>query len=364
MIFPWQEGQWRQLMAAPERLPHALLLHGRAGSGKSEFAETLAAKLLCEGQGQFACGLCAACKWFALGNHPDFRKVVPAAEAEAEEAAEGQESGDEGEAQAAKKSDKKASEQIVIDQIRDLADFANVGTHRQGRRVVIIRPAEAMNIHTANSLLKLLEEPTPGTLFLLVSNNLAALLPTIRSRCRLVRFGRPDADAALAWLKQQNVTGAEDLLAVAGGMPLAAASLADGELAQRHKALVADLAQPGSTDPLTLAAQWETWVKPPKVGGKAAAAKGERLTLAMLVSWWQKWLFDLALVKQGGAPLFHPAAAARLQALASGATIAGLFGCYNDLLRAGAMANHPLNTRLFLEDLLLRYVRLFARRRA
>lgn len=359
MIFPWQQAQWRQLMTDPSRLPHALLLHGRSGAGKTEFADTLAAKLLCEGEGEFACGQCAACKWLAGGNHPDYRRVIPAAEAEAEEAAEG---GDGGGEEAAKKSDKKASAQIVIDQIRDLADFINVGTHRQGRRVVIIRPAEAMNIHTANALLKLLEEPTPGTQFLLVSDNLAALLPTIRSRCRLLRFGRPDAASALAWLQAQKLDGAQDLLAVAGGMPLAARDLAQGELAERHKAFLANVAQPTVSDPLTLAGQWETWVKPPKAG--AAPAKGERLTMALLINWWQKWLFDLTLVKQGGQPMFHPAMAQSLHSLASATSMAALFGCYNDLLRAGAMAHHPLNARLFLEDLLLRYARLFARRRS
>ena len=79
MIYTWQKGLWERLLAQVERLPHALLLAGPAGGGKSDFAQSLAARLLCERAGGLAesCGSCPSCKWFQAGNHPDFRLVEP-----------------------------------------------------------------------------------------------------------------------------------------------------------------------------------------------------------------------------------------------------------------------------------------------
>src|SRR5262249_31352913 len=148
---------WEKLQARRQRLPHALLITGQRGLGKYALAKEFAAGLLCEDPGTDgrACGRCLACGWVAQGNHPDFRPLQPDALAEAENEAED--------------GKKKASQQITIEQVRGLDDFFNIGTHRSGLRVILVYPTEAMNRNTANALLKSLEEPSPGTLFLLVS---------------------------------------------------------------------------------------------------------------------------------------------------------------------------------------------------
>src|SRR5882672_9956758 len=156
-MFKWQEPTWKRWAPMLERLPHAILMHSGGGWGEFEFAQTVAQSLLCENpraDGR-ACGQCQACAWFGLGNHPDFRLLVP--ESLAPETEEGAEPG------------KKRSEQIRIEQVRELADFLAVGTHRAGLRVILIYPAEAMNANTQNALLKNLEEPPPATVFLLVT---------------------------------------------------------------------------------------------------------------------------------------------------------------------------------------------------
>ncbi|MDD5296512.1 MAG: DNA polymerase III subunit delta' [Rhodocyclaceae bacterium] len=352
-LYPWQKEIWNRLLSDLDHLPHALLLHGPEGSGKSLFAETLAARLLCEtAQGSaFACGECQACNWFALGNHPDFRLVQPESEDEPAEAEPGGDgSGEAGEEKADKK---KRSTQIRIDQVRELADFMVVGTHRQGLRIVILRPAEAMNVHTANGLLKLLEEPIAGSLFLLVSGKLNQLLPTVKSRCRQLHFGKPTLEAARAWLRQEKLTGADELLALAGGMPLAAQKLAAGKLPERRKRFLAAVADPLRQDMVRLAGELEGWQK--QVKGVEAD-----LDMPVLVDWLQKWVLDLARVAAGAPPIFHPHEAQGLSALAQKSSLAALFACYNDLQRARAVARHPLNARLFLEDMLLRYGRVFA----
>jgi DNA polymerase-3 subunit delta' len=344
MIFSWQNQTWLRLMGRLEQLPHALLLAGPQGGGKSEFARTLAARLLCEkAEGAaFACGECLPCGWFASGNHPDFRLIEPG----------GGEAGDEdGESTIESVPAKRKSEQIRIDQIRALEDFLAVGTHRHGARIVIIQPAEAMNQATANSLLKVLEEPSSSTLFLFVSNNPRRLLPTIRSRCQAIEFPKPDRDEALAWLQHEKTAGAEELLAHAGGMPLAAATEAanDGQLDK----FVGDLAAIGRAGPVATAARWEFWLKEGKEGGSYMDKR-------TLVTWMQKWVYDLVSVKIADRAIYHGRRLPELRAASSGVSASGLIDCYNELLRIRAVAQHPLNSRLFLEDMLSRYARAVA----
>jgi DNA polymerase-3 subunit delta' len=77
-ILPWQKQPLSELIARGEKLPHALLIHGRGGVGKVEFARALAQSLLCEApEDRLACGTCPACGWFHEGNHPDFRELLP-----------------------------------------------------------------------------------------------------------------------------------------------------------------------------------------------------------------------------------------------------------------------------------------------
>jgi DNA polymerase-3 subunit delta' len=223
MISELQIDAWTRLTGWMDRLPHALLLHGAPGLGKLALAERFAQRLVCEQkqQGAEPCGRCEGCRWFAAGSHPDIRYLEPESLGRTVQAAE---EGDE-----AKAKEGKPSTQIRIEQARALGDFVHVVSHRGGRRVAIVHPAEDMNTPTANSLLKILEEPPAGAVFLLVSHRPARLLPTIRSRCVPVPVPVPDQKAAAAWLAKQGVKNAERWLAFAGGAPLRALEYATGE---------------------------------------------------------------------------------------------------------------------------------------
>lgn len=358
MILPWQSELWGRLLGALDRLPHALLLSGPAGSGKRQFAEALGQRLLCERAqgGEAACGACPSCAWFEGGNHPDFRLVVP--QADREDAGEaGEEEGEAGQAsESADAKRKKPSQQIVVDQVRALNGFIGIGTHRRGMRVIIVDPAEAMNPNTANALLKVLEEPTPNTLFILITRASGRLLPTIRSRCHSLAFPKPDGALARQWLAAQpGMENAEALLAFASGMPLAAAELGAGGAAAIRSQFIAALTDIERSDPLQTAAAWEGWLKQ-KTEGQFAPR------LSLLVAWMQKWVFDLIAWKLAGGGAFYPDADRALSGLAERASVGDLLGFYGELGRMRRIADHPLNPRLFLEDMLLRYGRAVAAR--
>lgn len=345
MIYDWCKPQWSQLMALGSRLPHALLLAGPSGLGKREFAEALAARMLCErarGEAQ-ACGECASCRLIAGDNHPDWITVRPEA---LEESPDDESADDEGDGKA-------KSTQIRIAQVRAVVERLGVGSHQGGYRVVLLYPAEAMNVDSANALLKSLEEPPPNTLFLLISDQPRKLLPTIRSRTRVLSFQQPPADEALAWLAQQGVRNAADALALCAGSPLHARDLAGSRDAQIQGQFVDDVARQALSSPLEVAARWDGWLKGKKKGEPGLT------DLPTLVTWLQRWLADVALLAQDCEPRVFVGRRAQLAQLAERSDVATVLRGYNELLKVRALAHHPLNARLFLEDLLMRYARLF-----
>jgi len=350
MIFEWQAALWQRALERADRLPHALLLAGPAGGGKRIFAEALAARVLCaqpDADG-YACGACEDCQWRLSGNHPDLLRVIPEADREeqGESAAPKADKADGGKADGGKA----ASRQIVIEQIRELQQALTTAGHRGGRRVVIVDPAEAMNPYTANALLKLLEEPGSSVLFLLISASPKRLLPTIRSRCQTWAFPRPPAEVAARWLAARKLPDAAALLDFCGGMPLAAAELAEGGGAAARRRFVEDIASVPGKAPLRLAGEWESWLK-----SKEAIAAG--FDMPTLVSWLQRWVADLASLRLGGPVRFFPAQHDILHRLADRLSVDAALGCYNDAIQSRRVALHPLNARLFLEDMLLRYAR-------
>ncbi len=336
-IYPWQQADWQRLQQMRGRLPHAILFHGAAGTGKVVFAERFANALLCERpqSSGHACGECDSCGWFAHYAHPDYRRVRPdVLEADADSDADS----DEG---AAKKSARTPSKDIRIEQVRSLAAFMNVSTHRSGVRVVLLYPAEALNAASANALLKTLEEPPPDTVFLLVTDRIDRLLPTILSRCRKFPLTAPDSAAALQWLEALGVPQAARWLAEHGGAPLAAQAAAQGDDNGERDELLAFL------------------VKPDAGAALVVAERLQKAGLAQLVAWEQRWLYDLLSLKLGARIRYFPHQQQALAKLAARLSAQQLQQASRDADARRAVADHPLSARLFIEQMLLDYAGLF-----
>ena len=327
-VFDWLEPAWEAWNKLSERLPHAVLVHAPEGCGAFEFAQGVAASLLCENRGTHrkACGACMACHWFGQGNHPDFRLVAPESLTENPQSEEDESPRKE-----------KRSEQVRIEQVRELADLLSVGTHRGGNRVILIYPADAMNLNTQNALLKGLEEPPPSTFFLLVTSHTDRLLATVRSRCMRFALPAPDPERVFRWLKEQGVESPGAALASAGGSPLGALKAAESEVDRRR--FLDDLKEL-RFDPIRL------------------AESIQRIAVADAVDWLQRWSCDLLLSKSGGAIRYFPERGPVIVGISARCRAEDICTYLRYLAQARALVRHPLNPRLFVEDLLLRYRRL------
>jgi DNA polymerase-3 subunit delta' len=223
-----QEEQERALLAAwtSGQMHHAWLLAGPRGVGKAGFARRAALFVLAGGSGDTldVDPQAQAARLVAAGSHPDLKLLE----------------------RLPREKDDRLAAHIVIDQVRQLQP-ALQGTPGLARwRAVIIDAADDLNVAAANALLKNLEEPPPNTLFLLVSPAPGRLLPTIRSRCRLLTFRELaplQVRAALQAARPELGDAELDALArVAEGAPGRALRLADagaGELIGALEAIAA-----------------------------------------------------------------------------------------------------------------------------
>jgi len=264
-FYPWQNLLWQQLYndnIENERFPQALLFAGMSGIGKKDFAFYLARGLLCQsprknpatqlmepcqihGQKQNEHRqMCRSCRLFTVANHPDlFHLSTP--------------------------EDKKV---IPVDDIRELIQWSVLVSQSGGKKVIIIEPAEAMNINAANSLLKTLEEPVSNTIIILLAQQKQMLLPTIRSRCQTIDFILPDNQIALQWLLEQGVAQAELMLSLVSGAPLRAKEISQGEQLDVRQTIINGLLSiiEHSTDPVLVA---ENFFKATKLKTNVRQAK-------------------------------------------------------------------------------------------
>jgi DNA polymerase-3 subunit delta' len=243
---PWQGDVWQRLAQArqQQRLAHALLLTGVPGIGKQRFAEALAQSLLCQSPDVltgYACGQCRHCVLYQAGSHPDIKRI-----------------GFE-----VSKTTGKLSRMITIDQIRDWVAGQGQTANLGDWKISIIEPAEQMNTASANALLKFLEEPTPGTLLILISPMPGALLPTVRSRCQQLPLPIPQSAEASSWLQQQlsiSSAQAEQLLADGDAPLVVAQAWLDGTATLSHeREQTLQAALTGGLSLFVMAEQWQSY---------------------------------------------------------------------------------------------------------
>ncbi|HWK52883.1 MAG TPA: hypothetical protein VNR18_00800, partial [Hyphomicrobiales bacterium] len=238
--------------------------------------------------------------------------------------------------------------QITVGQIRELIEFAH-NTSQRGTKVLVLHPAEAMNLNAANAVLKILEEPPPGTVLILVSHHSGQLLATLRSRCQQLEVALPSNEQALAWLQQMGASDAQRLLHKARGAPLRALALRDNDTLACQDAMAAQLLALllGEVSPI------------------AAAKNCEKFAIQTSIEFLLEACRDLAATAQGAAPLrdedLRPLYAQLLQGAASTARLPLLLHAFQrQVLEAYKVVLAPNNANplLILEALFGAWVRL------
>lgn len=324
-LLPWHLPYWQQLRQyiQQRRLPQALLISGKAGLGKRRLAEQFAVALLCNqpDASGLACGQCRDCRLVVAGTHPDIIDLTRLQD--------------------------KAS--ISVDQIRKLIAQVSLKPQYEGYRIILIDPADALNINAANAFLKYLEEPTERTIVLLITALPGNLPVTITSRCQKLAMLAPDPELAVTWLQQQrSVLGggeAQTALHLAKGAPLLALDYAANGLSEVHDQCFQswmDLAN-RQTHPVMVAEQWHKWDGNP------------------LLSWMAAWLIDLLKCCYDAPPhrLDNPHLYKKLGKLSERPiNRQKLYILYDSVLESLRLQHTTINKQLMFENLLIQWAQL------
>lgn len=312
--YSWHDSPWGALTRDLSRLPHALLLYGQSGLGKRMLALRLAQLLLCQAPtaDKQACGACQGCRLFRAGTHPDLLRIEPLED----------------------------SNNILVDQVRGVVEFLAYKPHTAAHKVVIIAPAEAMNVNAANSLLKILEEPPAGSVLILIATHLARVSVTIRSRCRRMPLGVPAEADALAWLQSRKLalTQAQELLSLAGGAPLGALRLSRDGHAEGRREVTSDLTALAQRkgDPVACAERWK--------------GTGTNVCLERL----HRFLLDI-IRTQAGTSMHGTTVVATQDRKSFSLSIIDLFGFIDRVSIARQQLGTGIDETLMLEELLIRW---------
>jgi len=321
MIYPWQQPQWQQLAQQRQlnRLAHALLLQGPAGTGKKQFARMLAQALLCQqnDSSAAACGRCDSCKLIKAGTHPDLRLLKPTPPATS--------------------TSSKPVLSIKIDALRDMYKALSETSQFGGYRVAVIEDADKMPVQAANSLLKTLEEPGKDTLLILVSSHPHHLPVTIRSRCQAIRFQIPEQAVAVEWLAACGISNAQTALKLAHGAPLLARDYIEQHAEEREILVKA----------LNSATKGESSLQ--------YATRLAQMPRDTLLLWLLDWVSDLGRLMTCGddAELVNEDQRSILEARARSADKGRVFGLHDQICELIKSRGIALNQQLLWENLLI-----------
>ena len=326
-----QEHLLARLQPALERgrESHAYLLAGPPHVGKLTLAREIAQAVNCLRGSGAPCGECVQCQRIADGLHADVRVV----DLEFSRMVEG----------------RNTVTTITIDAIRELERTVNLNPFEGSRSVIIIDGAGAMTPEASNALLKTLEEPPPGVLFLLLTDDEDALLPTIRSRCQAMQLLPMSRRQMIDYLGEQRGASEEDadrLYRLSRGcLGWALRALDDPQLLEQRQA---DLGRMRETVGAGLDTRFGYANEVATLFGSNRAAARELLAL------WLRWWRDLLLVKEGAEEYLHNADHAdALRAHAETLTTAQVAAFIRRLLATISALDANANPRLALETLML-----------
>ncbi len=309
-----------RLALAQSRLHHAYLFVGREGVGKRTVALSLAKAIHCSAMQNDFCGQCVNCIRIEDRNHTDVRLIEPLT----------------------------GKKEISIQQIRELEKELYFRSYSGRKKIVIVDPANLLNLAGQNALLKTLEEPPEDSLLILIAIHAGGLLPTIRSRCLRLSFGPLPAHLLCGLLvsgKGMKKADAEFLSALAMGSLGAAIKIDGAALREKRKNWVDRL---GSLHHGDYRGALEF----------AEAIAEDKDTSLSFLQWAETWFRDLAVyrITQDSREIVNQDMVPQVTERSQIGDIEGMLSALRQTARAGARIHRNLNRRMVLERLLLNVV--------
>jgi DNA polymerase-3 subunit delta' len=314
MLYPWQHDDWQRIVASIlNKKLSTLLLHGGAYSGRSALVDEVISYLLClKPQANHACHACASCTLLQNSTHPDYYLLAP------------------------QEVDGKTS-QLKIEQIRTMIEFCYKSAHLAPGKVIVLPGADRLSGNVANALLKILEEPPTNCYFILLADNLNRVLPTLKSRALKLGLATPSLAQAQEFLPKSAY--AEFWFKYYSGEPLFTPALSDSQLQLLETVLI----KPSIENIFSASKELD----PKKVGMQV---------LSQLIL---NWLSDLTLAVNQLPLYYYPQLASAVSNLLPRLNLAKLYELIPDISLLHSYSEHPLNHKLQLENLLLRYQQLY-----
>ncbi|NNH27165.1 DNA polymerase III subunit delta' [Acinetobacter terrestris] len=315
-VYPWQQTVWDTLTGRFPKLGHGLLFYGKKGCGKEAFAQYFLAWILCANRhaNNAPCGECGSCLWLKSDTHPNYVHISTDEE------------------------NKKQNAKIKIEKIRDLLPFVQQTV--DGWRVIVIEPAEALNMSSANALLKTLEEPGDRVVIILLADHYLKLPATIRSRLQhfaLDRISEVQAGEYLSeHLPELNQTQKQLLLNLSNQMPLQAMQLAQAEWLNKRQEFLND---------------WQKLVTQKNMPMAIATKWNKALSFSDFAQMFEYLLSDLICVKLNQ-QVKNPDL--DLSVLSEQYTLEFLFTIYSDLQQSKQFIEQNVQSNLVLDQLCIK----------
>ncbi|KAB0666689.1 DNA polymerase III subunit delta' [Oryzomonas japonica] len=292
---------------------HSYLFEGPAGCGRKTTARALVQAIFCTEREDDACGVCASCRKVAADSHADIHYIEP----------DGQ--------------------FIKIEQVRELQRDLSMRPYEAPRKACIIESAERFNPSAGNSLLKTLEEPPGNAIIILLTENAGMLLPTIRSRCQLIRFSALSTENVRLLLEQHGMAPetAELLAPMSGGSIQRAQELDNDTLSNRKDTLLARLS---ALDRNRIATIFDA-------SEELGTSRDETLeTLDMLISFMQ----DTAHLAAGSSAIVNAAVRPALEGFAAKWPLQRTLQILEDSMETRRAVQRNANSKLALDRLFMR----------
>ena len=316
-IYPWQKKTWDSLFLNKTKMPHAFIFYGTQSIEINSFVSELVKSFLCSKPSidNFACNECQNCLW-GEAHHPDL-KIVD------------------------NDLDKDQSANIInVSNVRKIKKFLELTSHQSnGKKIVVLYNAEKLTVAASNALLKTIEEPPNDCLIILTINDLANILPTVTSRCRLVSFPKPSNVEAKEVLEKTNNSDLIHNLNLYNNSPLEL--IDDKDKLLNINTILIELKKGKEIDLMKINNIW--------------IDNG----LVWIVNLLQKWSHELLLSKLSGGYTYFPGDKQVVHDLSLKANLSKLLTFQKSLIKIKSYAKTAVNKEINLNSVMIEYKKIF-----